>query len=229
MSNDSTKERILLAAGPVFANKGFKAATVREICEAAQVNVASINYYFGDKQALYHETVIAARQMRVKEVPYPVWAPDASPEDKLRDFVLLLLNRLVAMKSEPWQVRLLMREVLNPTETSRHLVQEYFRPFFEVMLSIVDDMVEESLSESKRWKIGFSIVGQCLYYRFAADVTSMIVPDQKFEDEFNIPALAEHISSFSIAAIKAIDGCDRNESPKSRKSTALESGTTGTE
>ena len=130
MSNDSTKERILLAAGPVFANKGFKAATVREICEAAKVNVASINYYFGDKQKLYHETVIAARQMRVKEVPYPVWGPDAQPEEKLGDFIALLLNRLVAMKSEPWQVRLLMREVLNPTETSRHMVEEYFRPGF---------------------------------------------------------------------------------------------------
>ena len=71
MTLDSTKKKILLAAGPIFAQKGFRGATVREICDSANVNLASINYYFGDKQQLYIDTVFLARQMRVQTSAVP--------------------------------------------------------------------------------------------------------------------------------------------------------------
>ena len=53
---DDTRENLLLAAGKVFADKGYEKATVREICKAAGVsNLAAVNYYFGDKERLYIE------------------------------------------------------------------------------------------------------------------------------------------------------------------------------
>src|SRR5581483_8991895 len=52
-----TKQRLLEVAGAVFAEQGFKNATVREICKRADANVAAINYHFGDKQGLYSETL----------------------------------------------------------------------------------------------------------------------------------------------------------------------------
>ena len=106
------------------------------------------------------------------------------------------------MQTEPWQVRLLMREILQPTEACSHLVKEYFRPFFDSLLGIVDDIVEAPLSEHRRTKIGLSIVGQCLYYRFAAGVTTLIVGDEDFEEHFDRDSLAEHITGFSLAAIE---------------------------
>ena len=200
--SDSTRDRIILQAGPIFASKGFRAATVREICDAADVNLASINYYFGDKQKLYFETVVRAREMRVEQVPQPTWDQSTTPRQKLQGFVGLILDRLVAMQTEPWQVRLLMREILQPTEACSHLVKEYFRPFFDSLLGIVDDIVEAPLSEHRRTKIGLSIVGQCLYYRFAAGVTTLIVGDEDFEEHFDRDSLAEHITGFSLAAIE---------------------------
>jgi AcrR family transcriptional regulator len=201
-SNDSTRDRILLEAGPIFARKGFRATTIREICDSANVNLASINYYFGDKQQLYHETVVLARQMRVKQVPQPSWDSATPPEEKLGDFIRMILKRLVAMQSEPWQVRLLMREILQPTEACRHLVEEYFRPFFETLCGVVDEIVGERLPDHKRHQIGFSIIGQCLYYRFSADVTAMIIDEQEHAQHFDRDGLAEHITDFSLGAIE---------------------------
>ena len=200
--SDTTRDRIVLQAGPIFASKGFRAATVREICDKADVNLASINYYFGDKQKLYFETVVRAREMRVEQVPPPQWDPSTPPRDKLQGFVGVILDRLVAMQTEPWQVRLLMREILEPTEACSHLVKEYFRPFFDSLLEIVDDIVEEPLPEHIRTKIGLSIVGQCLYYRFAAGVTSLIIGDKEYGENFDRDSLAEHITRFSLAAIE---------------------------
>ena len=202
--SDSTRNRILLEAGPIFAVKGFRGTTVREICDSAKVNIASINYYFGDKKQLYIETVVMARQMRVKQIPYPEWEVSTPPEQKLADFIEMLLTRLVAMQSEPWQVRLLMREILQPTEACLHLVEEYFRPFFETLCGIVDDIVGQRLPAHQRSQIGFSIIGQCLYYRFSADVTAMMVSEPEFASHFDRATLANHISEFSLGAIKQL-------------------------
>ncbi len=193
-----------MVAGPVFAAKGYRATTVREICDQAKVNLASINYYFGDKQKLYVETVVMARTMRVQQVPYPNWGAATNPEEKLRDFVNLLIRRLVAMQSEPWQVRLLMREIFQPTEACRHLVEEYFRPFFKTLGDVVDELVGQPLPEFQRNQIGFSIIGQCLYYRFSADITSMMIDDIQFKEYFSQTRLAEHIADFSLGAIYQI-------------------------
>lgn len=203
---DSTRDRILLEAGPIFAMKGFRATTIREICERANVNVASINYYFGDKQQLYQQTVVLAREMRVQQVPYPDWDATTPPEEKLSDFIGVILERLVAMESEPWQVRLLMREILQPTEACRHLVKEYFRPFFQTLLGVVDDIVGGRLPDFQRNQIGFSIIGQCLYYRFSGEVARMMISESEFSEHFGREDLASHITHFSLAAIERIKG-----------------------
>jgi len=51
------KEKIILAASELFAEKGYKATTVREICSAARTNISMISYYFGSKEKLYREII----------------------------------------------------------------------------------------------------------------------------------------------------------------------------
>ena len=119
--------------------------------------------------------------------------PDTPPEKKLHDFVTLLLKRLVAMQAEPWPVRLLMREVLQPTEACQQLVRDYFRPFFEVMLGVLDELVGERLDDSVRYKIGFSIVGQCLHYRVAGEFVAILIAAHEREKHFRIAQLADQL------------------------------------
>ena len=204
MTLDSTKKKILLAAGPIFAQKGFRGATVREICDSANVNLASINYYFGDKGQLYIDTVIYARQMRAQQVPEPERQPGTSAEEQLRGYIAMLLKRMVALQSAPWQVRLLMREVLQPTDACRKMVQEYFWPFLQGLMVLIDEIVGHELAPEERLRLAFSIVGQCMYYRFAGDVTSLVLAERRFESGFDIEDLVEHVTSFSLGGLLAI-------------------------
>lgn len=55
----SAAERILLAAKELIARKGPVATTVRDICEISNANVAAVNYYFGSKDALVRQVLLA--------------------------------------------------------------------------------------------------------------------------------------------------------------------------
>ena len=55
-----TRQRLLHVAERLFAERGFRYVTVREICRAAGANVAAVNYHFGDKLGLYREIVQSA-------------------------------------------------------------------------------------------------------------------------------------------------------------------------
>ena len=48
----STKERILDVAERLFAEQGFPSTSLRDITAEAAVNLASVNYHFGSKEAL---------------------------------------------------------------------------------------------------------------------------------------------------------------------------------
>jgi AcrR family transcriptional regulator len=49
----STEEKIKEAARDIFTKKGFLATTIRDIATGADINVASINYYFRSKEKLF--------------------------------------------------------------------------------------------------------------------------------------------------------------------------------
>ena len=55
-----TKERIIAAASKVLAEKGYEAATLREISREAQAAPGLVHYYFGGKDELLVEVLQAA-------------------------------------------------------------------------------------------------------------------------------------------------------------------------
>lgn len=52
-----TKSHLLRVAGRIFAERGFRATSVRYIVTRAGVNQAAVNYHFGGKQGLYRAVI----------------------------------------------------------------------------------------------------------------------------------------------------------------------------
>lgn len=198
---DDPRSRILNSAGPIFAEVGFQAATVRAICRAAGVNSASVNYYFGDKQRLYIETVKRARQLRMQQVPMPTLDRQTAPATRLRIFVHTMLSRMTGVGEEPWQSRLMIREFLNPSGACQEVVEQHFRPEFNLLLGILDELLPVPVSPHVRQQLAFSVVGQCLFYRVAREAVAFLVPAEDREAHYSLDVLADHITSVTLGAI----------------------------
>ncbi|MFQ5732621.1 MAG: CerR family C-terminal domain-containing protein [Planctomycetaceae bacterium] len=200
--SDDTRTRVLHAAGPIFAEKGCDGATVREICAAAEANLASVNYHFRDKETLYLETVTLAHTLRLQQVPPPATPDDAPPEDKLRRFIEAMLSRMLGTRELGWQTRLMMREMLHPTAACKPLVEEFIRPQLNQLLAILDELLPEQTPQHRRIQTAFSIVGQCLHYRVAREFVDILVPAAERDAHYSSPQLAEHITQFTLAALR---------------------------
>ena len=207
-SPQGTRDRIIYAAGPIFAEKGFEAATVREICLAADVNVASINYHFGDKQKLYHETVLYAHSCRHDAVAQPT-TPSPEPTVRLQNLIEQILFSMVVNQDGPWQVRLLTNEIQTPTETCRQLVRDHFRPFVLELTQAITDVADKPVADQVLSTLAMSIIGQCMIYRFAPETHVMTMAPEGVSDSGQTPEpvdltkLADIIVKFSIAGIQA--------------------------
>lgn len=200
---DSTRDRILEAAGNVFARKGFEAATVREICRLAEANIAAVNYYFGDKRQLYVEAVKRAHAWRVQQAPLPVWPAGTPAVVKLHGFVRTLLARMLCDDPTSWHGPLMLREMSCPDTACRALVSDYIRPEFRLLLEILDELVPAEMPSVRRHLVAFSIVGQCLHYRVGGQVIRLLVPAEEHAG-FTADMLAGHITELTLAALGAL-------------------------
>ncbi len=112
-TGDDARTRILLAALEVFGAKGFGQASTREICKRAEVNVAAIHYYFGDKASLYQE--LFSIPERLVRLPEALDRPETTLQEGL-DAWYRHIMAFVAGPDDGSQLRLLfLREQVEPS------------------------------------------------------------------------------------------------------------------
>ncbi|MEW6704620.1 MAG: CerR family C-terminal domain-containing protein [Pseudomonadota bacterium] len=129
------RERLLRVAAQIFAEKGFDKASTREICQAAELNIAAIHYHFGGKEGLYREVLLVP----VREISAQfagLKAPDLPLEDALR----LLLAAFVQLVGHPEGVqtmKLHLREMADPSPGYLEAMIGQIRPQYEAICAAV--------------------------------------------------------------------------------------------
>ncbi|TWU21134.1 putative DNA-binding transcriptional regulator [Novipirellula galeiformis] len=193
------RTRLLMAAGAVFASRGFNRATVREICGEANVNIASVGYYFGDKLGLYREVIETVRRSREHAFPVPEHSGDEPRYDLFR-LVNTLLSRILAKDDGGWETELFLREMQNPTSVFRELVNEFFRPLFDRIRNAVEAIIGQPVPQHVIDQLALSAVGQCLYYRVSSGVVHLLIPADQREQHYDVSSLSHHITAVILAS-----------------------------
>src|SRR5579862_9042189 len=128
--DQETRQRVLEAAAHLFAIRGFKKVTIRQICAAAHANVAAVNYHFRDKLGLYREVLamaIATMQQTTEDAKRA--GCRRRPSEKLRAFVDVYVKRLLGDgNTDTWLHRLMARELSDPTPALDAIADRALRP-----------------------------------------------------------------------------------------------------
>ncbi|MDB6021432.1 MAG: transcriptional regulator, TetR family [Pedosphaera sp.] len=200
-AQDATREHLLEAAANVFAEVGFHAATVREICQRAGANIAAVNYHFGDKEQLYRAVLKETHHCALAKYPADFGLPPrATAEQRLHAFVFSFLMRIFSEGRSARHGKLMAREMIEPTGALDEIVSENIRPMAVVLTGIVGDLLPKSDVETRRL-CAMSVVSQVLFYHHCRPVVMRMFPDMKF-DQKGIEKLAAHITRFSLTAIR---------------------------
>ncbi len=197
--SEDPRARLLEAAGQVFADKGFAGATVRDIIRTAGVNLAAVNYYFQDKQHLYLEVVKRAACGAPGAKP-PEWPAGTPPAVKLRDFIHVLLGRMMDGTRPAWHTPIMMREMARPTSACTELVRDYIAPMARVLEEILAELLPAGTSRTQRFLVAFSIVGQCLYYAQNRPVARLLMGEEDYA-RLDRQVVTDHVCRFSLAAL----------------------------
>lgn len=200
MSN-KTRQTLLETALDIFAEEGFKSATVQQIADRAKANISAINYHFGNKANFYAEAVVHHMKNimshRPKETGYP-----KTPETELHEFISLRISCIAKEKPPKFIEKILIQEMANPGPVMDKMVEHVIRPNFQQLSDIMTKLLPEDCSESEIRRHCFSVIGQCNFYLHSQPIISRLFPDIE-DDQNQTGQLAEHITSVCLAAVKA--------------------------
>ena len=198
------KNRILEEAGEIFADRGFRDTTVREICRRAGVNLAAVNYHFGDKERLYIAVIKHYKEIAFQKYLQNDSVREHDPYDvQLSAFIKSCMFHLLGEGHLSCFGRLMSREYIEPTSALDVIIEEEIMPFFNRLNAIIRQLLGSEASEGKVILCSMSVLGQCLYFKHSRPVISRLLRKDYYTVE-EINEIADHITCFSLEALSGL-------------------------
>lgn len=199
----TTQEKLFVSALLLFAEKGYRETTVRDICaHAGAANINSINYYFGGKEKLYREILkYMYSEFSRRKTDYPDHIP---PEQHLMDFIKSYCEMEYTDNEYTRAfVAISNAELTKPSPWMKELVKKYVRQQTLDFLVVMRKLLGPDVPEDVVRDCALSIGGQIVYYGLAWPLVSTVFPEHPGMGTYH-PKLAGHIYEFSLAGIRAI-------------------------
>ncbi len=200
-----TREKLLSAAADVFMEKGFRAATVSEICSLAGANVSAVNYHFGSKEALYQQAWRHSFAESVKAHPQDGGvSADAPAEERLRGHMTALIRRISDENNRDFYI--CQMEIANPTGLLEEVVKVELNPQREKTLALVRELLGPDATEQQIMFCETCIISMCINPMSMRRVHHRGEKGDIPRPLFDLGVFADHAVRFALAGIAEIRG-----------------------
>lgn len=169
------RTRLLDAALVLFADHGFAKTSTRDIAQAAQANVASIRYYFGDKAGLYR-AVFNDPRTNPQGDPARINAPGQSLAQSLQVYLSEFITPLLDGAPNQSCMKLHFREMLAPTGLWDAEITNNIQPAHEALVAVLCRHLGVTQADDDLHRLAFSIAGMGMVLHVGCDVIGAIRP-----------------------------------------------------
>lgn len=118
MTTLSTRDQIIAAADRLFYEHGFESTSFADIAQAVHISRGNFYYHFKTKDDIL-EAVIAARGNKTQGMLAGWSAAGATPQERIRDFIHILLRNKAAIQNYGCPVGTLCTELAKLEHASR--------------------------------------------------------------------------------------------------------------
>lgn len=197
------RNQLLMAALRLFSAQGFAKTSVRDIAQAAGANVAAIRYYFGDKAGLYRATFFNATDCGHDD-PAAFNDPALPLTEALHRLFSGFLQPLKLGEVFEMQLRLQMREMIDPTGLWDEEIKQRIQPHHEALVALLRRHLGPQMppDEDDLHRLAFSIVGLAVHLFVARDVMQTLRPGLADSGEA-IDTWAARLSVFAVGMVHA--------------------------
>lgn len=201
------KGRLFKSACEVFAERGYSDATIAEICERAEANIAAVNYYFGSKETLYVEAWRLSFQRSLEKYPADGCVPSgASAEQRLRGRINSIIRRFSDPQSHEFDI--MRKELANPTGLLAEVQHKTIEPLRQGLTGVIRELLGEKASERQVLLCQMSILAQCfdrlIRERLRRSLTQEGVKVALLAENIDVDTIVDHVTRFSLAGVREV-------------------------
>lgn len=143
----SKEENILQSAEKIFAEKGYKGASTREIAKLAGVNISMIAYYFGSKEKLF-ESIFSFKMKKSHDFIEKIM--DNDELDEWQKITTMVESYVDKVQENKYFYRIIQTEQLtNENEGIAKMMMESKLVFLKIYQKLMDDGLAKNIFTKK--------------------------------------------------------------------------------
>ncbi|OBT13479.1 TetR family transcriptional regulator [Vibrio sp. UCD-FRSSP16_10] len=201
-----TKQKIIEVAESLFAENGFKETSLRRITGGANVNLASVNYHFGDKKTLIRAVLDRYLEEFMPQLERELDQVELQSEITMQDVFYTLKSPLFHLnnQSDKGAGRFLLLIGRGYSDVQGHL-----RWFITTRYGHVLDKFSQAVCRANPnldkqtlfWRLHFTL-GACVF-TMASSEALLDIANSEFETDIDVEEIVEQIVPFLASGMCA--------------------------
>ena len=193
------RQCLLHAALRCFAEHGYAKASTRMIAEAAQANIASIKYYFGDKAGIYRAAFTEPMGQPQDDIKL-FDSPELSLEQALQGLYSGFIEPLKMGELVQLCTKLHMREMVEPTGLWQEEISQGIEPYLQALVKVLCRHLQVKQPDDDVYRLALCIVAQAVFLYMGRDVLVAVRP-RLLSDAEQLDVMQQRLVQYALAMV----------------------------